>query len=63
MRDIDIRDAFGISEQTLQKWKKTSTNDWRAKLYTFLSLKTVEEIKPDIERIEKILKIREDGKK
>ena len=58
MKDIDIEQIFGISKFTLAGWKKTAKDDWRLKLYTYLSLKSVEEVRPDIERVQKILEAR-----
>ena len=57
MKDTEICQIFGIPSRTLSNWK--ISNDWRMKLYTYLSLKTTEEITPEMERIEKILKARQ----
>ena len=58
MKDTEIEQLFGIPNRTLSNWKKS--NDWRAKLYTYISLKTTEELKPELDRIEKILAARKD---
>ena len=58
MKDTEISNLFGIPYSTIADWKKRSSNDWRAKLYTYISLKTVEELKPELDRIEKILAAR-----
>lgn len=63
MNDTEISKITTIPYRTIQEWKKAPLSDWRAKIYTLFSLKTVEEVKPEIERIEKILKMREEGKK
>ena len=53
MRDSEISRIFGINQRTIANWK--TSEDWRLKLYTYLSLKTVEEVAPEIERVNKIL--------
>ena len=58
MKDTEIEQLFGIPNRTLSNWKKS--NDWRAKLYTYISLKTTEELKPELDRIVKILAARKD---
>lgn len=64
MRDMEMIELLQVPKGTLYQWKKISNpDDWRALFYNYFSLKTVEEIKPEIERIEKILKMREEGKK
>ena len=62
MKDTELEEIFGISKFTLAGWKKTPSTDWRSKLYTYLSLKSVEEIKPEMERVQKILEARADKK-
>lgn len=63
MRDLEISKLLNISNRTLSDWKQADHENWRAIVYNFFALKTVEELAPEIERIKNILKIREEGKK
>ncbi len=63
MNDTEISKITTIPYRTIQEWKKAPLNDWRAKIYTLFSLKSIEELQPEIERIDKILKAREENQK
>lgn len=63
MKDKEIRELLKIPTQTLHQWKNSDKDDWRIRIYTFFSLKSIEELQPEIERIEKILKAREENQK
>lgn len=63
MKDKEMRDAFNIPTQTLHQWKNSIKDDWRMRLYLFMEMHNADEIRPYIERIEKILKLKEEGKK
>lgn len=58
MKDTEINELLKIPLQTLYQWKKADASDWRAIIYKYFSLKDASEIKPDIERIEKILEVK-----
>jgi len=63
MRDLEISKLLNISNRTLSDWKQAPTENWRAIVYHFFALKTLEEIESEIDRIKNILKLREEGKK
>jgi hypothetical protein len=62
MTDKEIKELFKIPTQTLHQWKNSDKDDWRIRFYKFFSLKDASEVKPDIERIEKILKTEQEPK-
>jgi hypothetical protein len=63
LKDVELIENLKIPKGTMYQWKQiTNKNDWRAIVYNYFSLKSVEEVKPEIERIEKILKAREENK-
>jgi len=61
LKDSEIARALDIPARTLANWK--IADDWRLKLYTYLAIKTPEELAPDVERVENILKARAAAKK
>jgi hypothetical protein len=63
MKDTELCKMLNIANSNLTMWKKAPADDWRAIIYHYFSLKTVEELQPEIDRIKKILEIREEGKK
>lgn len=58
MRDLEISKLLNISNRTLSDWKHAPSDNWRAIVYNYFALKTVEEIEPEIDRIKKILHTR-----
>lgn len=60
MKDLEICKLLNLSNRTLTDWKKAPSDNWRAKIYHFFATKEVEEIKPDLDRIESFLKQREE---
>lgn len=58
MRDLEISKLLNISNRTLSDWKQAPTDNWRAIVYNYFSLKAVEELQPEIDRIKKILETR-----
>ena len=63
MKDTELCKLLNIANSNLTVWKKAPSDDWRAIIYHFFALKTVEEVQPEIERIEEILKTREENQK
>lgn len=63
MKDTELCKLLNIANSNLTVWKKAPADDWRAIVYHFFALKTLEEIEPEIDRIKNILKLREEGKK
>ena len=58
MKDVEICKLLNIANSNLTVWKKAPADDWRAIIYEYFSLKAVEEVQPEIERIKKILESR-----
>ena len=58
MKDTELCKLLNIANSNLTVWKKAHADDWRALIYHYFSLKTVEEIQPEIDRIKKILHTR-----
>lgn len=58
MKDTELCKLLNIANSNLTVWKKAPSDDWRAIVYHYFSLKTVEELAPEIERIKKILEAR-----
>ena len=53
MRDIEIKELFGIPNATLYAFKKKDKNDWRRKIVDFLRAMTREEAEDVLKRIKK----------
>lgn len=57
MRDAEMAQILGVPYSTVGVWKKRPPTDWRKRLYTYLSLKTPEELQAEMHRVDTILSL------